>query len=74
MTARWERVAEDLRHRIRTGQYPAGTYLPSYRLLAEEEYQVSVGTIRTALLVLRSEGWVEGEPGIGVRVRADHPA
>lgn len=73
MPARWERVAEDLRHRIRTGQYPAGTYLPSYRLLAEE-YTVSVGTIRTALLLLRSEGWVEGEPGVGVRVQADHPA
>lgn len=69
---RWETLAEKLRTQIRSGQLKPGDYLPSYAAL-QEEHQISYGTVRQALFVLRTEGWVEGEPGVGVRVRADHP-
>lgn len=71
-TTRWERVAEDIRQQIRSGQLRPGDYLPSYRLLGER-YSTSYGTIRAALMTLRAEGWIEGEPGVGVLVREDHP-
>jgi GntR family transcriptional regulator len=72
MTTRWERLADDLREGIRSGKYPPGELLPSYRLLGEQ-YDTSYGTVRTALMILRAEGWIVGEQGIGVRVREDHP-
>lgn len=76
MTTRWERVAEALREQIRGGHglvlRSDGLYLPSYSQL-QETYEVSYGTIRTALLLLRAQGWIEGEQGVGVRVRPDHP-
>lgn len=70
---RWERVAEAIREQVRAGILKPGGYLPSYRALGEQ-HGVSYGTVRAALLTLRAEGWVEGEPGVGVRVREDHPA
>lgn len=73
MTTRWERVADDIRSQIRRGALTPGDYLPSYRLLGEQ-YETSYGTIRMALAVLRTEGWIEGESGVGVRVREGHPA
>jgi DNA-binding GntR family transcriptional regulator len=65
-------MAQDIRQRIRDGRLPAGELLPSYRLLGEQ-YQTSYGTVRIALRVLETEGWTVGEPGVGVRVRGDHP-
>lgn len=70
---RWERLAEDLRQQIRAGELRPGDLIPSYRMLGEQ-YKISYGTVRQALSVLRVEGWIEGEPGVGVRVRQDHPA
>lgn len=78
---RWERVAESIREQIRAKEGPDlradedGTlWLLSYRELgAPERHNVAYGTVRTALHQLRMEGWVEGEQGVGVRVRADHP-
>lgn len=73
MQPRWQQIADSIRTQIRTGQLVPGDLLPSYRLLGEQ-HGTSYGTVRMALAVLRTEGWVEGEPGVGVRVRADHPA
>lgn len=78
---RWERVAEAIRQRIRDGQVErrgGGQYLPAYdRLEAElkaEGYRLSYGSLRRAVIELRHQGWIESEPGVGLRVRPDHPA
>ena len=73
MTTRWERLAEHIRSEIRTGRLKPGDLLPSYRQLSEDHH-VSYATVRTALTVLRTEGWIVGEVGVGVRVREDHPS
>jgi len=73
MTTRWERLAEHIRSEIRAGRLKPGDLLPSYRQLGED-HQVSYATVRTALTVLRTEGWIVGEIGVGVRVREDHPS
>lgn len=73
MQPRWQRIADEIRDQIRSGQLTTGDMLPSYRLLGEQ-HSTSYGTIRMAMAVLRTEGWIEGEPGVGVRVREDHPA
>jgi GntR family transcriptional regulator len=72
---RWEALADKIREQIRTGQLGAGQLLPSYAELGRTglDQPVSYGTVRMALAVLRAEGWVVGEQGVGVRVRADHP-
>lgn len=69
---RWERIAEHIREQIRSGQLRPGDRLPSYAALGEE-HGASYGTVRMALAVLRTEGWIAGEPGVGVFVRDDHP-
>lgn len=74
---RWERAAEAIREQIRTGDHirtddDGVRWLPSYAQL-EKQHRVSYGTLRYALGELRRQGWVEGEPGVGVRVRDDHP-
>lgn len=69
---RWERVAQAIRDDIRTGRLQPGDLLASYRELGEQ-HEVSYATVRQALTVLRVEGWVAGEPGVGVRVLPDHP-
>lgn len=78
---RWERVAEAIRQRIRDGQVEergGGRYLPAYPRLEQElrdaGYELSYGSLRRALIELRHEGWVVSEPGIGLRIRDDHPA
>jgi DNA-binding GntR family transcriptional regulator len=72
---RWEALAERLREQIRTGALAPGQLLPSYAELGRTglDQPVSYGTVRMALAMLRTQGWVAGEAGVGVRVRADHP-
>lgn len=82
MATRWERVAEAIRDQIRTGnglrtEKDGSRWLPSYaqlRTVLGEDQKVSYGTVLAAMRQLRTEGWIhEGEQGIGVRVREDHP-
>ena len=68
MPAKFERVAEAIREQIRSGQLKPGDKLPSTSQL-EEMHGVSYGSIRSAMLVLKAEGLVEGRPGEGVYVR-----
>lgn len=74
--AAWEELAERIRQQIRSGQLQPGDRLPSYRQLSETGlgYRISTSTVRTAVTVLRVEGWVRGHPGVGMFVRDDHPA
>ncbi|KAA9162593.1 winged helix-turn-helix transcriptional regulator [Amycolatopsis acidicola] len=53
----YERVADDLEDRIRSGELAPGTALPNENDLARE-YGVSVGTSRHATKLLRERGLV----------------
>ncbi|MGW0435263.1 winged helix-turn-helix domain-containing protein [Micromonospora sp. NPDC003197] len=62
-----QRIAQDIRDRIASGEYPPGAKLPSLRELIEH-YGVSAEPVRSALLILQAEGLVEGHQGKGVYV------
>jgi GntR family transcriptional regulator len=64
----YERIADDLREKIRSGELGAGTRLPAHRVMAEE-YDVSEIIIRRAVDLLRTEGLVESKRGSGTYVR-----
>lgn len=63
----WRQVADDLRRRIESGEFPPGSPLPSLSAL-EAEYQVSKTTARKAVGHLRDEGLVESVQGWGTFV------
>lgn len=65
--ASYRTIARDLEDRIRSGEYPAGSRLPSYAELAKL-YSVSVTTVQGAIRLLRERRLVEGDPGRGVFV------
>lgn len=58
------RVTDDLRGRLRAGEWPPGTRLPGEHQLATE-YGVSRATIRTALRALESQGLTATRHGSG---------
>jgi GntR family transcriptional regulator len=64
----YKRVADDLRAKIRSGQLPAGTRLPSLAQLGQR-YDVSGDVARQAISILRAEGLVETKKGSGATVR-----
>lgn len=64
----YERIADHLREKIRSGDLVAGSRLPSHRVMAEE-HDVSDITIRQAVDLLRAEGLVETKRGSGTYVR-----
>jgi GntR family transcriptional regulator len=68
VTTRYERVAAELRRRIKVGELGAGEQLPSETELATQ-YDVSMPTIRHALELVRDEGLVEKRHGVGTFVR-----
>lgn len=65
-----EQVAEQLRAKIDSGEWPPGHKLPGETRLAQE-YDVARGTIRAALDVLREEGKVVTFTGRGTFVTPD---
>ena len=73
----WRRVAAEIRQRIRAGDVIAnddGTRrLPTYDELIEQ-HGTSYGTLRTVLMVLEAEGWINRRPGKDLLVREDHPS
>ncbi|MFG3577002.1 winged helix-turn-helix domain-containing protein [Micromonospora chersina] len=68
VTPFYERIANDIRTQIRTGELKPGDKLPSISELCAQ-YGVSTQVIRSAMLILRAEGLVEGHQGRGVYVR-----
>ena len=66
-TTGYREVADDLCARIQSGEYAAGTRIPSYSELAKL-YSVSVTTIQRAILVLQAQGLLVGVQGRGVYV------
>lgn len=68
----YQQVADDLRRKIRDGEYAPGQRLPSHRDLCGI-YDVSTGTARKALRVLRDEGTAVMTPGLGTFVAGERP-
>ncbi|MFJ1653788.1 GntR family transcriptional regulator [Streptomyces sp. NPDC088337] len=68
MAKAYERIADDLRQRIRAGEYKAGERLPAETKLVDE-YRKSLPTVRQALGVLQAEGLIEKLHGRGNVVR-----
>jgi GntR family transcriptional regulator len=66
-TNMYEQLADDLRGKIRSGEYPPGSMLPSRRELCEE-HGFSEIVVYMAVQILKREGLVELAPGRGVRV------
>ena len=62
-----ERIAAEVRQRIKSGAYEAHAYLPSVRLLAEE-LSASCSTVSAALVQLAREGLVTHSRGRGTLV------
>jgi DNA-binding GntR family transcriptional regulator len=60
----YAQVANHIEARIDAGDLPPGARLPGERALAEE-YAVALGTIRSALQVLRERGRVVTTPSKG---------
>lgn len=69
---RYQQVADDLRARISSGQYPAGDRLPTKPALMER-YGVALGTLDKAIEELRKAGLVETRQGSGMFVRTPPP-
>jgi GntR family transcriptional regulator len=68
----YQRVADDLREQIRSGQLVPGAKLPTKRELVAQ-YGVGETSIDSAMLLLRTEGWVRGHQGRGVFVAEQPP-
>lgn len=63
------RVAMSIRGAIARGDYPVGSLLPRFEILAER-HGVGLNTIRRAIQVLSSEGIVFAARGQGTRIRS----
>ncbi|MGC4891095.1 winged helix-turn-helix domain-containing protein [Micromonospora sp. DT227] len=63
----YTRIIADIKAKITAGELSPGDQLPSMSQL-QAQYGVSVTAVRNAMLVLRSEGIVEGHQGKGVYV------
>lgn len=62
--AKYRDIADDIRRRIMTGEYPVGSALPGLQTLASS-YGAAVNTVRAAQEILRKEGLLrvsQGEP------------
>jgi DNA-binding GntR family transcriptional regulator len=68
---RWRQAHAILVARVRGGEYPPGTRVPSVVALSEE-LGISIPTAQKALRQLREDGLTYTVPGLGSFV-ADHP-
>ncbi|MEU2681306.1 GntR family transcriptional regulator [Streptomyces sp. NPDC007107] len=69
---KYQRIADDLKAAIETGEYGPGDRLPGESALAAQ-YDVAPLTARQALKILRTEGLVETKRGAGARVISFRP-
>ena len=66
-TPDYQRIAGEIRDKIKAGELRKGDRLPSISQL-QKQYGVSAQPVKSALLVLQTEGMVEGHQGRGVFV------
>jgi len=66
-TNMYEQLADDLRAKIKSGEYPPGSILPSRRELCQE-HGFSQIVVYMAVNILKSEGLVVLVPGRGLKV------
>ncbi|MFG3495838.1 GntR family transcriptional regulator [Streptomyces sp. NPDC047928] len=69
---KWAQIAEVIRERIATGEYPPRHLISEVRL--EQEYGVARMTVRKATAALREEGLIITTPGMGSFVAEQAPA
>lgn len=67
--AAFERIAQQLRDEIKSGELAPGTQLPNQRDIAAR-FSVAVATAQRALGFLQEEGWIVSRPGVGRVVSA----
>lgn len=72
--ARYHEIADDLRARIKAGEWKIGDKLPGISAL-QDYYKVekSLGTIRSAQQLLVADGMLRTEQGVGAFVTATEP-
>jgi GntR family transcriptional regulator len=68
MTSKYERLANAIRDQIKSGELKPGDKLPSISQL-RDQYGISYGSVRGAMLVLKAEQLIEGRQGDGVFVK-----
>jgi DNA-binding transcriptional regulator YhcF (GntR family) len=68
---RYQRIVDEIRARITSGELAPGEVVPSARALTRE-WGVALATATRALAVLRDEGLVSARPGVGTVV-AERP-
>ncbi|GAA3491567.1 GntR family transcriptional regulator [Streptomyces cremeus] len=68
---KWQQIADVIRTRIRSGQYPVTHHLSEVAL--QQEFGVARDTVRKATRALREAGWITTTPGMGSFV-AERPA
>ena len=71
--ARFRDVADDLRARIQSGEFPVGTRLPDMRALQDHYHIPERRTIWTAHQILVEEGMLTTHRDIGAVVTATEP-
>ncbi|MFB6571830.1 GntR family transcriptional regulator [Streptomyces noursei] len=64
---KWHQIAEAVRQRIHSGEYPARHLVSEVQL--ENEFGVTRTTVRKATAALREEGLITTTPGMGSFVR-----
>ncbi|MGS2645793.1 GntR family transcriptional regulator [Streptosporangium sp. G12] len=71
----WKQLADELRRRIRAGEYKPRYPIPSLTQL-HQEFGTAKNTIRKVIDQLAQEGYVRPEQGVAtfVRPQADWPA
>jgi GntR family transcriptional regulator len=69
----YERMADHLEGRIRSGEFPPGSRLPG-EVALRAEYVVSLSTVRSAMRLLRERGVVRTRAPLGTFVVSELPA
>ena len=69
---RYERLADHLEGRIRSGEFPPGSRLPG-EVALRTEYVVSLSTVRRAMRLLRERGLVVTRAPLGTFVVRELP-
>lgn len=67
MKPKYQELADDIRSKILSNEYPIGTSVPP-ELKLQESYQVSRHTVRQAFALLVNEGFLRKEKGSGTYV------